>query len=257
MDTILEGVSTRFQVRELKEACQAYRTAAVQSDFGLLNLGSAAEDTTALDSPTSQMSPSELSKELNTPLSVGYMVFDEYDLLPAKTVFASLVPDLQAMKKDEVHRIGLILQDSSFSRGLVPLKEEHSVQTRYEGFASGIGFSRQANSVKYSILGSPSAATSNGNLDGAFSMVSPFDTSENWALAVWENQGQESSTFLAVRQACTAYGFGIATFLAGIGMPQQDIVVAGRFIHWPADTVWCSFRSRTYVPSLHAFVTSV
>ena len=65
----------------------------------------------------------------------------------------------------------------------------------------------------------------NGNLDGVFFMVSPYDTLENWVLAIWENTGQESFTFLAVPKACTVYGFGIATFLAGIGILQQDIVV--------------------------------
>ena len=62
-------------------------------------------------------------------------------------------------------------------------------------------------------------------MDGAFTMVSPYDSAEKWALAVWENKGQKSLTFFAVRQAFTAYGFGIASFLAGIGMPEKDIVV--------------------------------
>ena len=62
-------------------------------------------------------------------------------------------------------------------------------------------------------------------MDGSFSMVSPLPNGEKWALAVWENKGEEASTFSAIRQAGLAYGFGIATFLAGIRMPVNDIFV--------------------------------
>ena len=180
---------------------------------------------------SAQKSPSDFAKDNIMPEGVGYIVTNEFDPSPNQCVTKALLPP-DEMADDEnddddvnLNDMEIAFRSLSFTRGLVPLKEEESIQPRYNSAASRFGARSQSSSIKYSILGSKSPATSKGKMDGGFTMFSLLESSDEWALGVWENKGSEASTFSGLRQAGVAYGFGIATFLLGLGIPYQDIVV--------------------------------
>ena len=218
----LECLNQR-QRDELKIVSENYRIEFTRHKFSCLNL--ATEDEPCWTSETNQGSPSEMGKDSFTPRGVGHMVFNEFDPSPSQNVHKCLIPDPQAPVDEETLRIQHVFLANATARGIVPLKEDDSIQPRYNDFAKDIGWTAQASSTKYSILGSPSAAKSSGKMDGSFSMESPLDPAVRWALGVWEVKGQEASPFVAIRQAGTGYGFGIATFLVGLGIPVDEIVV--------------------------------
>lgn len=213
---------TPKQKTDLIAACLAYSTSRAQRQ--MLRLDVNEYDTTRfLESKPDQTSPSDLAKGFDLE-STGYMLFNEFDPSPAKNLHTQLVPSMSGTVTKQISDIQLLLQENSWTRGILPEKEEDSVQPRYNDMAEQIGATPQTKSTKYSILNSPSLGKRTGKMDGSFSMQSPY-SAEKWALGVWENTGQEYSTFRGIRQGGAAYGFGIATFLVGVGLPIDDIAV--------------------------------